>query len=343
MDPVWTRIGAFLDLKSSNTQRTYAGVIREWCEFLGAEPGSPQAAAFLVQATDVHAAAYRHWLLRKPGQRPRLESSRSSERSLQTKGSSPPKSDGLQSTLANATIAKKFAALRRLYRMLIAADLGIVSNPFDPDRIPAPSAKSGQKRPTEMIDFDLVREILSLPDATTSKGLRDLAVLSALFGGGLRRSEATALRLGDVRSSPQGTCFLRLRSTKAKRDADQALPGWAADNILAQVAIRKREGAYPGDYLFTSYRGPAGQARTEKPLSTSGVYKLFKSYCLRAGAGHFATPHSARATAITKLLADGLNHREVQEFSRHASVQMVEVYDKRRLGVDKNPAKTLNY
>ena len=53
--------------------------------------------------------------------------------------------------------------------------------------------------------------------------------------------------------------------------------------------------------------------------------------------------HSARATAITRLLAEGIPHREVQEFSRHASIQMVELYDKRRIGVDKNPGRGLDY
>ena len=64
---------------------------------------------------------------------------------------------------------------------------------------------------------------------------------------------------------------------------------------------------------------------------------------MRAGAGNFVSPHSARATAITKLLSDGFSHREVQEFSRHASIQMVEVYDKRRISIDDNPASDLDY
>ncbi len=55
------------------------------------------------------------------------------------------------------------------------------------------------------------------------------------------------------------------------------------------------------------------------------------------------SPHSARATAITKLLDSGFSHRDVQEFSRHASVQMVEIYDKRRLQVDESPAKKLEF
>jgi integrase len=73
------------------------------------------------------------------------------------------------------------------------------------------------------------------------------------------------------------------------------------------------------------------------------LYRLFKHYCEKAGATQFLTPHSARATAITKLLADGIPHREVQEFSRHSSIQMVELYDKRRLTVEENPGKELDY
>jgi integrase len=66
-------------------------------------------------------------------------------------------------------------------------------------------------------------------------------------------------------------------------------------------------------------------------------------YCKAAGSTEFVSPHSARATAITKLLADGLPHRLVQEFSRHSSIQMVELYDKRRVGVEDNPGAKLKF
>jgi integrase len=55
------------------------------------------------------------------------------------------------------------------------------------------------------------------------------------------------------------------------------------------------------------------------------------------------SPTCARATAITKLLADGIPHRQVQEFSRHASIQMVEWYDKRRFSVDENVGVGFEY
>ncbi len=345
---VWVRITAFLSSRSRNTQTTYGSILREWCEFLGAPAGTPESALLMVSASEVTGAQYRLWLERRIGQAPRYTESASSDTRI---GTLPPtiikvqrrRRDGTQSTLANATIAKKFSALRRIYRMLIGSNLGVLINPFDVDRLPPPSVRSGQKRPTEMVDFSKVTEVLALPDENTPKGLRDKAILSLLFGAGMRRGEVSGIRLADLRETQTGTPFIRLRATKGKRDADQAIPPWAAVTVKKLLVHRLSEGAKSGDYLCVSYRGPQGLLATNQPISGSGIYRLFKGYCTAAGAGAFCTPHSARATAITKLLTDGVSHREVQEFSRHASVQMVEVYDKRRIGVDQNPGRKLTY
>ena len=110
---LWLRINAFLDLKTANTQRTYVGIINEWCQFLGCPAGSSEAAERFIAATDLHAIAYKKWLNGKPGQRPRFQSEASESRAVSTEQAAFQSHDGLQSTQANATIVKKFAALRR--------------------------------------------------------------------------------------------------------------------------------------------------------------------------------------------------------------------------------------
>jgi integrase len=346
---VWLRISAFLSLKSPATRVTYSGILTEWCEFLGTKAGTPESAARIVAATDLHAIAYRKFLETRPGEKPRFDRSTKSNSATSREISSSvasgrgKKKDGLDATQSNATIHKKFAALRRIYRMLVASNVGITENPFEADKVPPPPKDAGRKRPTQMIEFDLVMEIVVMPDPATAKGRRDRAILAILFGGGIRRSELVSLRIGDVRKTSSGTTFLYLRHTKAKRDAEQALPDWAAQPVWELIAERKRDKASDGDYLFMGFTGRAGQKASKKPISDTGVYLLFKQYCMAAGAGAFATPHSARATAITKLLSDGIPHREVQEFSRHASIQMVEWYDKRRFDVEQSPARALVY
>lgn len=346
---VWLRISAFLSLKSPATRVTYSGILSEWCEFLGCKAGTAESAARIVGATDLHAIAYRKFLEQRPGEKPRFQRSadvrESTSRAVSTNVDTGRgrKKDGLDATQSNATIHKKFAALRRIYRMLVASNLGISENPFEADKVPPPPKDAGRKRPTQMIEFDLVMEIISQPDQSTPKGRRDRAILAVLFGGGIRRSELVALRIGDVRKTSSGTTFLYLRHTKAKRDAEQALPVWAAEPLWQLIEERKKDKASEGDYIFLGFTGRAGKTTSINPISDTGVYLLFKQYCMAAGAGAFATPHSARATAITKLLADGVPHREVQEFSRHASIQMVEWYDKRRFDVEQSPARGLTY
>jgi len=343
---LWIRLSAFLSLRAPNTRETYLSVIKEWCRFLGFEAGTNEAAKKMIAATDLHAIAYKNWLETQPGEKPRSERKRqtaSRDIDIVRPNLRRAKKVGLESTLSNATIAKKFAALRRIYRMLLTCDFGLKNNPFDSDRVPPPPKSAGRKRPTEMINFALVKEIIETPDTSTPKGIRDRAILSALFGGGLRRSEVAGLRVGDVRKTSSGICFLYLRSTKAKRDAEQALPAWASDALKRQLEVRRKQGAVESDFLFTGFTGQAGKLATNEPISISGIYKLFKYYCGLAGAGDFISPHSARATAITKLLSDGISHRLVQEFSRHSSIQMVELYDKRRLGVEENPGRKLKY
>lgn len=368
LDRVWVRVSAFLALKTPNTQRTYSSVISEWCKFLKISPGSPGSAEKFISVSEMHALTYRKWLETRPGQKPRLKSNLSNSDQAQSTSSfdievqaskaklpskqdlrkiknayTNKKRDGLQSTLGNATIAKKLVVLRRIYRQLISAGLFKSSNPFDSEQVPVPPVRSGRKRPTEMIPYEVVRELIELPDTNSPKGLRDKCIMVLLFGAGLRRSEVLALRLGDIRQTAKGTHYVRLRATKGKVDADQTIPAWAADWIKKLIELRKQQGAAEIDFLINSYRGRGGQAPAREPLSDSGLYKLFCSYCSQLGIKISVSPHSARATAITRLLDDGFSHREVQEFSRHASVQMVEVYDKRRLGVEKNPGKNIKY
>lgn len=346
---VWQTISSFLSMKAPTTQVTYDGVVAEWTRFLGAEPGSSAGATAITQATDLHAAAFRMWLEKQAGQTPRevrkhaAAPSQSRAIEVAPKRRRAVKRTGLESTLSNATMAKKFTILRRIYKLLIAHRFPIGVNPFDADRVPPPPKESGRKRPTEMVQFDEVREVLALPDCSSAKGVQDKAILSIFFGGGLRRSEVIGLRVSDVRRSGKGNVYLYLRATKAQKDAAQALPGWAGRAVLEHLKVRTEAGAGPAEPLFVSFRGRGGRTPTRDPLSSTGVYRMFCGYCARATGRKFLTPHSARATSITKLLTDGVPHRLVQEFSRHASVQMVEHYDKRRLTVDENPGVALSF
>lgn len=76
-------------------------------------------------------------------------------------------------------------------------------------------------------------------------------------------------------------------------------------------------------------------------MTVSMCYRLYKHYLGRFGLD--AAPHSARSTSATYLKSLGYQDRDVARFLRHSSTAMVQVYDKRRLGIEENPGKTLKY
>lgn len=331
---LWLKVAAWLAALAPTTQRTYVSIIREFSAFLGATAGTKAAAELMGAALPVHALAYVQQLKRQKGQTPRIS------RLARRAGSTLPTTG--HSSHSPATIAKKIMCLRKLYEVLIAHGCYDKVNPFSPHLVPVPNPKGGRKRDTEALDFDEVPSVIeAIEDG--HRATRDRAIICALFGGGLRRGEVVKLMVGDVARTHAGTTYLSLRNTKDGGDHQQALPKWAAETVWALVEERLEAGAAADDPLFVTWTGRGGSIATERPMSCASVYLIFKRACEAAGLSGAYTPHSARATAITKLLADGTPHREVQEFSRHKSVQMVEWYDKRRFGVDKSPAKGLNF
>ena len=52
----------------------------------------------------------------------------------------------------------------------------------------------------------------------------------------------------------------------------------------------KRKAITSRDYVFLGYTGRGGQTRSDKPISDTGVYLLFKHYCQVVGAGTHAPP-----------------------------------------------------
>jgi integrase/recombinase XerD len=228
---------------------------------------------------------------------------------------------------APSTRRTKSCLMSAFYDKLVMARI-IDFNPFL-GQMPKKPSRWAQVRPTEALEPVDVQRILAAPDATSTRGIRDRALLCLLFGGGLRRSEVVGLKINDVRLVGQ-YCVLRLWQTKNGDVADQGIPSWAFRAVADYIQLRYARGAKHEDLLFDS-------------LTASGLYKIFKRYCDRCGFRTRFSPHSARATAITKLLTDGHDYRAVQEFSRHSSVYMVEVYDKRFVRREDNPANLLDY
>jgi integrase len=235
---------------------------------------------------------------------------------------------------SNKTIRGALVRLRRGFK-----PWGLYSDFTEAMRL-VKTSSTPERVEIKLIPFADVPRLVNAPNRNTRIGRRDAALFALLFGGALRISEALGLKLSDVRQTPAGTMFVRLGITKAGTPAVQAIIDQFAPVILECLAFRLTEGACPDSPLITYYG--KDDAPTNSHMERRNASKrIFERWCKKLGIA--ASPHSARATTLTKMLADGKTYREVQEFSRHASIQMVEVYDKRTFGIDDSPGRNLSF
>lgn len=220
----------------------------------------------------------------------------------------------------------------------------IKTNPILVADIKMPHVRKNEKRPTEALSLDRVMAFCDAPSRFTKEGIRDRAMLACFFGGACRRGEVLNLRMNDVRileGKARIVYYLRLVQTKSGMPQDQALPDWAAERVTRLVEQRKAEGAKDKSHMFVAYSDD-GKPR-EKRMCLQTFVKSFHFWRAHCGISRDITPHSARATAITQLLAQNIPIREVQHFARHSSVTTTEVYDKRFFGVENSAALDLRY
>ena len=151
----------------------------------------------------------------------------------------------------------------------------------------------------------LVREFLEI-------FARDAALLTLLYGAGLRISEALSLKRGDV---PLGETVTILGKGRKERIVP-VLP-LLRDAIDAYAKEIPFNGA-PGTALFLSRRG--------KPMSPREAQGLMQRLRGALGLAESATPHALRHSFATHILSGGGDLRSVQELLGHASLSTTQTY-----------------
>lgn len=241
--------------------------------------------------------------------------------------------------LSDNTVKNRLDGIATMYRRL--HDSGMMAkNPMAALRRFMPKRQMELRRQTRMLSKDQVLAIINAPDEASFKGIQDRAMLALLFGAGLRRSEITMLNLNDVNiehSNSTYTGYVIISRAKSGKRQRQPFGDWVLDALTRLMTERRATGAEDNDPLFvTTYKG-GGR------ISPRTIARRFQSYCKEAGIEGWIAPHSARATAASHLLDIGLGDRDVQLFLRHATTDMVRVYDKRRRELSDNPARFLVY
>ena len=153
-----------------------------------------------------------------------------------------------------------------------------------------------------------LQEVSRILDATTN--IKHKAILSIIYGCGLRISECVNLKNEDIDSSHMR---IWVRNAKGKKDRLTLLSHSLLDLLRGYYRLYK-----PKEWLF---EGP-----NHKRYSTSSIRQVFNRSKKRALVNAPATVHTLRHSFATHLLDNGTNLRYIQKLLGHSSSKTTEIY-----------------
>jgi integrase/recombinase XerC len=262
---------------SGHTIKAYGGDITDFIAFMAEHSGQPQGLAALSR---IGVSDMRAWMART-------------------------RSGGVSSR----SLARKLSAVKSFYRWLAERE------GFEPTAVltaRAPKFTRKLPRPLPVDAAQNLLELTPLQDARPWVGARDVAVLTLLWGCGLRISEALSLTgadvpLGDVlRIVGKGNKERIVPVIQAARDAVNAYCEICPHVLSADEA------------LFRAIRGG--------PLRPGAIQKVMAKARMQLGLPASATPHAMRHSFATHLLEAGGDLRTIQELLGHASLSTTQAY-----------------
>ncbi|MGM4912182.1 tyrosine recombinase XerC [Rhizobium sp. 768_B6_N1_8] len=208
------------------------------------------------------------------------------------------------------SVARNLAGIRSFLRhlekkgLVNAAGAGAVRSPKQPKSLPKPLS--------DRQAITVVSNEAQLHDEPWIAA-RDAAVMTLLYGCGLRISEALDLTPADIRT---GTTTLRITGKGNKTRLVPLLP-------IVFEAVERYRALCPfhldeGEPLFRGARG----GKLQPAIIQRAMQKLRSAF----GLPETATPHALRHSFATHLLAGGGDLRTIQELLGHASLSTTQVY-----------------
>jgi integrase/recombinase XerD len=207
-----------------------------------------------------------------------------------------------------SSIARVSAALRSFLKFLGHEDLArFVQAPKKPRLLPHPL---DGKQVTNLLETDTGDRLSS----------RDRALLELLYACGLRVSEISTLKLGDLNlDAGYLRCF-------GKGDKERIVPiGKQAIDALRRYFAEDR-GETDCEYVFVSSKGGR--------LVRESIWRLVQKHARHADVRGRVFPHALRHSFATHLVEGGADLRYVQEMLGHSKISTTQVYtqvDRKRL------------
>lgn len=273
----WLASASALGGVAENTLKAYRTDLTDFLSFLTEHKGAPQG---LDPLTRVTTSDMRAWMAQER-----------------------------RGGLGARSLARKLSAVKSFYRWFSER------RGFDATAVLSTRAPKFQKKLPRPLAPDAARAVIDTAELQSNDpwiAARDVAVLTLLYGCGLRISEALALNGADVPLP----ATLRILGKGGK---ERILPviDAARDAVDAYIALCPYP-LEPNDPLFRGKRGGR--------LSQRIVSGRMATVRMQLGLPASATPHALRHSFATHLLEAGGDLRAIQELLGHASLSTTQAY-----------------
>ncbi len=263
--------------RSENTLNAYRGDVAEFLSFMTQHHGAQQGLGALERIT---VPDMRAWMAQQ-------------------------RSSGVGAR----SLARKLSAVKSFYRWLAERE------GFEPTAVLSTRAPKFTKKLPRPLAEDAAKAMIETVELQSGKdwvAARDVAVVTLLYGCGLRISEALSLTGADAPLAQT----IRIVGKGDKERIVPVLPV-ARDAVDAYLRLCPHP-QEPNAPLFRGVRGGALNARAIQAAMANARMQL--------GLPSTATPHAMRHSFATHLLSAGGDLRSIQELLGHASLSTTQTY-----------------
>ena len=222
--------------------------------------------------------------------------------------------DSHDKSLTKTTQNYYLIALRAILSYFVAKD--VTSLP--PNKVTLPKDVNKGKN-IKFLTLEQVQKLMAAPNISNPTGLRDKAILEALFSTGMRIAELIALNKEQFNSIWNKQDFELGIIGKGKHARTVFFSKEALEWLKKYLKIRKDN----HKALFINYRQ---RTKDDNRLTARSIERLIKKYAIISGIPTFTTPHTLRHSYATDMLTQGVDLRSIQEFLGHKNIVTTQIY-----------------
>jgi integrase/recombinase XerD len=209
----------------------------------------------------------------------------------------------------DSAVNRTVTVLKNFYRALVA--MGHMM-PRENPLTDFPTMKGVARKLPVVLSDEEVTQLLESPPTDTVLGLRDRALLTLIYGTGIRASECASLREGDV--------DLRERTIRVtgKGGHERVIP--LNDQVVEVLrTYRTARGVLTAE-------NPFFRSRLKKALSRGAVFERVRKYAQRAKIPKRVSPHTLRHTFATHLVKANVNLVTIRDLLGHRQITSTQIY-----------------